>query len=506
MALHNIFVHSIALRAIAFAIIVAGTSGSDIADRGTEDSLASDQGGGHWDLGQPSGSITSWAYLILVGVLCIALVAGVLGPIGRSWCTFADEIGGVDALFFWLGAASDITFNGIVLSVAYLVSQFGKTILVEIGRAQFLASTSAMLFLFALALRNPSSTVGALRAKCKVLMTAMGYMLWLNIAMLLFVIRGWSLTHDRLWALMFLNGLATGTSQSLVGVISGLMTKFGGHPSAASAQMSGVGFGIALPTVVQLSLMPLAVPSGIVAGLSYGLAAALSLCGMVALAILRNTESFRRCEHGGIDELAGQPIEKAFAEKFRGYARTRFVQVFFPSLALLANFASMVYCGLLTPRVPTHGTVPSPINLPTCLLGVSNACDFLGRVLAQRLLRQRIDGSFAFLAVPLQQLPVLFVLLMVRLSFGCACLLYCVLGPPRWPNGSNIAIITIYGMGAFVGGMTTVSLTQFAQALCMLTSGPNMGECRPLPCPLAGQIMWLACVFGSVSGALLPFP
>merc|ERR1712217_783191 len=72
--------------------------------------------------------------------------------------------------------------------------------------------------------------------------------------------------------------------------------------------------------------------------------------------------------------------------KFHIWFAARLRQVFFPSLALAVNMATLVYLGLLTPRVPAIGGWPSKAQLPTVLLGLTNICDFLGRLSMNQIL------------------------------------------------------------------------------------------------------------------------
>jgi len=421
------------------------------------------------------------------------------------------------ACFFLLGAASDVTFNAIVLSVAYLVQELGTDVLILIGRAQFVGSGCTMLVLFAMALRRPLIAVHSLPKQCTSLMKAMAYMLVLNTAMVFLAVSGQPLSAAPLQAALLANGVATGLSQSLVGVLSGFMTKFANQPTAASAQVSGVGFGVALPTAVQLLLLPLGLPVRVAAVISYGLAFVVTVCGMVALVHFQATKAFIRCERKSLDEVTGSPGSSSiFEERFSWWAARRFLQVSLPSLGLLINFAAMVYCNLLSPHMPNHGAFPPSELLPTLLIGATNAFDFAGRIFALHTLHQssavvemegcKREASGSLAEGFLQRLPAISLCLLARLLAGAACISYCLRGPVERALGSNAVVLGFYALGALCGGATTVALTQYAQSLCMRTSGPNMDQPASLPCPLAGQIMLLSCILGSVIGSLIPFP
>eukprot|EP00929_Paragymnodinium_shiwhaense_P016330 TRINITY_DN12461_c0_g1_i1.p1 TRINITY_DN12461_c0_g1~~TRINITY_DN12461_c0_g1_i1.p1 ORF type:complete len:481 (+),score=63.98 TRINITY_DN12461_c0_g1_i1:59-1444(+) len=413
----------------------------------------------------------------------------------------------IDAGFFGLGSASDITFNGLILCVAYLRGQLGSDVLSLVGRAQFLGSALVMLLTFGMALRNPGGLVHGLHSQCRWLFVGMLYLLGLNATLLVFVAKAWKLNSAVLQIAMFVCGLMTGLSQSLVSAIAGMMTKFGGHTSAASAQMSGVGFGIALPTAVQLCLMPLNMSDDRLAGLSDAVACVVMLGGVIALCRLRRTALFRKCEEGGADSLSGRSVSGVFAERFFEWALRRLKQVLVPSGGLFFNFAGMVYCQLMTPHVRPIGDVPRQDMLPTLLMGITNICDCVGRLAMLRVLQlQSSTRLVEWVQGKVRRARYLWLLLFLRLIIIAACISYTFLDIDELHLTSNAMIIALYAVGALIGGCVTVGLTNLAQATCMLTSGVNMDTYNPVPCPLAGQIMFLACILGSTTGTLLPYP
>jgi len=400
----------------------------------------------------------------------------------------------LDAGFFVVGMASDITFNTCVLSVEYLRTQFGSNVLVIIGQAQFWGSTLAMLALFALGLQFPALLVQNITGQSMYLLALMTYMAGVNILLLLCAVGTWRLSIGLLQVCMFMNGIATGASQGLGGRLSGFMTKFGSVPTAASAQMSGVGFGIAFPTVLQLSLMPFNAPAPGIAVGSYFTALVGVVCGMVGLVLLSRTSSFRR-----IDEAA-HLVEEPFRNNYRNWATRRLHQVAPQSAVLVANFSTGVYLALLTTRLPAKGALPLPDQLPTLLIGVTNACDFLGRFLTLLCLQQESESE---LKHALRRMLVVLCAFAVRFCIAILCVAY---GLNMWSADSNAFILSLYACGAVLGGTITVATTQSAQTVCMRTSGPSMDQMSPLPCPLAGQIMFLACISGCLIGTMLPYP
>lgn len=262
---------------------------------------------------------------------------------------------------------------------------------------------------------------------------------------------------------------------------------------AASSQMSGVGLGIALPTVLQLGCMPLGLPARHVAVLCYGTAAIFTVYGLASLSKLRRADAFQRCERGGIDELSKTPgLSGVIQSNWQRWTRLRFRQVFFPSFGLLVGFSVMVYSGLLTPHMPSRGNWPLPEQLPTLLLSTTNACDFIGRIAASKAL-QRVRF--------LSSLPFLLLVQLFRVGLLLCVLAYCR-EPPEWVT-SNVPIVGLYAMSAVLTGAVATCLTQFAQTICMKTSGKNNDQVSKLPCPIASQIMWLATVLGSACGAML---
>lgn len=403
----------------------------------------------------------------------------------------------VRSSFFALGAASDITFNGILLSVAYLQSQCGNNVLVKIGQAQFIASFGIMTTLFVWGFLQPATTggknPGSLKLLVWTLLSSMTYMVILLCWLCFCAGSGTHLDARLLQGGMLLNGAATGAVQNRVGSLAGLMTTFGGHPMAASSQMSGVGLGIALPTMVQLLCMPFQFEASHVAFLCYSVAAVFTLYGLISLSKLRQTDAFQRCERGGIDEMAKSPgLSGVIQSNWQRWTKLRFRQVFFPSFGLLVGFSMMVYSGLLTPHMPSKGAWPLPEQLPTLLLSTTNACDFLGRIAAAKALTR---------VSLLSSLPFLMFMVLCRVGLLLCVVMYCR-EPPDWVT-SNAPIVGLYALSAILTGGVGVCFTQFAQTICMRTSGRNNDQVSQLPCPIASQIMWLATVLGSAIGAML---
>ncbi|CAE8594302.1 unnamed protein product [Polarella glacialis] len=429
---------------------------------------------------------------------------------GGSSCSSLAEAGAVGgeveprepdlfAAFFVLGAASDVTFNALVLCVPYLRQTLGKRVLLEMGICQFAGSTGAMLLLLAFA----SEAVARPRLKRHLVMQllALGTMMLLNVFVLSCALLGRKLPAFPLLVLLLLGGISSGTMQSLVAVLAGLMTKFTRHDYAAAAQMSGHGFGILLPSALQLML--LAPSSGLVSpALAAGCSAALGVCVLcLAVGVLRWLQwqaSYRTCAAGGVAALSGsQEIEDLFANRFAGWLQARFWQLLVVSAALALNFAFTVYCGQLTPFLPLASASGSSFGaqLPTLLLSITNVCDFAGRWVAARLLR--VNSS---------RPSVVAVLLIGRSAMVVVVTLYAKgLLPASANEGPGVVWVLAFGyaVNSTLSGLVSVGLTQFGQEKCMRTGGANMDTATGLPCPIAAQVMWLASVVGSISGTLI---
>lgn len=435
----------------------------------------------------------------------------------------------LDSYFFALGAASDVTFNGLVMSVAFLRQEIGPNVLQLIGQAQFLGSISAMTLLFGISLWRPQGAMTrGMVSSCVILIICALYMLLLNLAMLVVAAIGWQLDPACLFVAMLFNGFATGGSQSCGSLLAGVMTKLANHPTASTAHMSGVGFGIALPTVLQMTMTPIGVSPPRAGVVCYSIAASQMMFGVFSFRQLWTSRSFRtlrESQHLAKECWTENGQEAAFGEqgsvtnseaatmlqrltvvasRYRTYVRVRALQIGLPSTTLALNFASLVYGNMLTTHIKTNGNLLAAEELPTILLGMTNICDFLGRATALVLLQEESKLlPYRLFQRCLKQAPFMGLLLLLRFC-GIAVAVFCSSAIKDTLAHSDGALIALYAGGAAVGGMLTVATTHLAQTRCMASSGPSMTEYSPIPCPISGQIMFLACIFGSLTGSMCP--
>lgn len=402
--------------------------------------------------------------------------------------------------FFVLGAASDISFNAIVLCVAYLRRSLGDHVLINLGICQFCGSVIAMVLLLLHAARVPEA-VGkpSLHAHAILMFAALGVMFLLNLVILICASMNLLVPGAVLYPLLVFAGLAGGTLQSLGALLAGLMTKFTEHDYAAGAQMNGHGFGIILPSVVQLCLLSMPAISSdrpIEAIVSPVLSMCVLSVAAIMLVWLRSQESYRICAEGGLDALIMKPgVTEVIKAKFSWWMLTRFKQVSMIAFGLMCTFAATVYCGQMTPFMPVGHSTFWATKLPTLLLSITNLCDFVGRTGAARLPSNWFRCS-SLVSILLARAALVVVILLH---------LHGVLLPVSGMSGASLVapIAALYAVSSWLSGMASVALTQHAQSKCMRTSGPNMDSDTNIPCPMAGQIMWLATMTGAILGTLL---
>ena len=168
--------------------------------------------------------------------------------------------------FFRIGCGSSITFNAVVMGVAYLRTLFGAGVLRELSLAHNVALLSSLLSLMSVGSwdRSPFDSP---RACARLLQGALAFAALFNGAMLVAILvvdaahesaggtpgpLKWSLV-----ACIAVNGAATA-------VVQGVGATFGGHAdrailggddagaSTSAAQLSGAGLGVLVPTLTQL--------------------------------------------------------------------------------------------------------------------------------------------------------------------------------------------------------------------------------------------------------------
>merc|ERR1739848_175065 len=118
--------------------------------------------------------------------------------------------------------------------------------------------------------------------------------------------------------------------------------------------------------------MPLNMPAVHIALISFGLSTSLMILGIVSLLHIESTSVFR--EQASFANEKAKENQEIFEKHYRIWLIARLRQVGFQSIGLLTNYACGVYVALLAMRVPPHGTMPLPRQLPTLLIGTANIC------------------------------------------------------------------------------------------------------------------------------------
>lgn len=157
--------------------------------------------------------------------------------------------------FFGVGSGAVVTYNAVVMAVAYfrLDGGLGAGALTQFARWHNIMLVSCMCLIF-FSPRKPS-----IRTHVTVLIASFIFGLSFNVSLLIVASTRSSIAAEMLYALVAINGCATGAACSLGASLSGLFDTYSLSHGTGVAQLRGAAFGIALPTAVQLAMLPVAV-------------------------------------------------------------------------------------------------------------------------------------------------------------------------------------------------------------------------------------------------------
>lgn len=445
----------------------------------------------------------------------------------------------VHGAFFTLGAASCITHNSVIMAVAYFRAALGTSVLAQIALAYNVTLLGSMGYLIFGAPRSPSLAVYSLALRA-----AMSTACLLNCALVAAVLARLNIRAHVLLPLVSLNGFAAGLTQGLGASLGGLFDPYSFVRGCSSQQLAGSGFGVLMPTLTQLALLPRSAAARSAAELracarmgavvSAAIGGAVCVAGLLAVQHLRFTRCWRavdsQCarEPGqcaprppvGSEAARANPAEdtvgKCAAGGYTKVLRTRLTQLRWCMLAQLVNEFSFVSLMLLSPALPTPGAAlcaagtPSGASgsvggrvaaacfwralLPTVLLIAANVVSFAGRVAA----------SFAGLGEPRAaellgpggraSALVLLVAVCVAAPVAAAAHMSAV-HVGRQAALSPWVLVGVFGAVSFASGFSVLSLSQLAQRLC--------GHSLESPCEITAQFTWASINVGAFCATLL---
>lgn len=279
--------------------------------------------------------------------------------------------------FFGVGSGAVVTYNAVVMAVAYfrLDGGLGAGALTQFARWHNVMLVSCMCLLFFWP-RKPS-----IRMHVAVLIASFIFGLSFNISLLIVASTRSSIAAEVLYALVAVNGCATGAACSLGASLSGLFDTYSLSNGTGVSQLRGAAFGIAVPTAVQLAMLPVAVTNTKHLEWQTALAAALSaaaasvLCASAIVSTL-HIAADKTCRDCAAAERESTPPCEADAQLVRRlrslnpehdsigtcvacgqreFVRERFVTVGPLVLAQFINNFCLIKMLLLSPTLPIVG-------------------------------------------------------------------------------------------------------------------------------------------------------
>eukprot|EP00043_Microstomoeca_roanoka_P017717 m.185753 g.185753 ORF g.185753 m.185753 type:complete len:497 (+) comp16688_c1_seq13:530-2020(+) len=406
--------------------------------------------------------------------------------------------------FFSLGAASDISWNAIYMSVAYFESLEGKSVISHLGLAQNLPWLAVMVLM----LMWPSATDNVRSAFLTISLTHV-YMLALCVLFPVLVFENLEVPSIALYVLVALNGITTGLSQSYVAACAGMFSRYSLTRGATSYQLMGAAFGISVPTLIQLFLIP-KMRQANTDTQSYDItlfsikivfpcAAGILLCSLVSLWYLWRHRVTRAARIKGMRECRSECCNEPEPQLTKNLKLTllRSRQLIGAFLGEVIVAAIMSYTCAATPFIkPVRPTAFWSRNLDTVCLIAFSISGFIGRAIPEQAAK---IGCFSRV---LSSGMTMVLLITTQFIFLAGVIAYFD-HENEWFHFitswdfDNAIIIAWYGLGSMFSGVSIVSLSRYAQEQCR--------HSHVLPCVITSQLVWISIQFGSVVGIGLSF-
>uniref|UniRef100_A0A7S1TRP8 Uncharacterized protein n=1 Tax=Phaeomonas parva TaxID=124430 RepID=A0A7S1TRP8_9STRA len=430
---------------------------------------------------------------------------------------------GILASFFALGAGSCITFNSVVMAVAYFKEEMGPGVLRKVA----VAHDSALLLVLVVIIwfaRVPSGWYPALLSGS--LLVGLAF----NAFVLCMVALRTAAPEALFLALIAVNGLATGVLQGLGASLAGQFDPYSAFSGAGALVLSGVGFGILFPCLTQCATLPFAATASgsaelhevarIGAMVSAGTAAGACLLALAGVRLLMRTNIFKIVLAGelpfeedprrfGLGELSMGALLKMGEHAVEVVGR-RVRSVAPYVVGEFVNETCIVFLMLMSPLLPMASGSSKFWShyLATILLAVTNIMGFAGRMIATALAMQCEDENGVAICTPDVPLLLSPSRKLKRKGLVAAVLLAPLPAVialwyrqesaevPGIPD-SNVWPVLLYGAAAFVSGFTVVSISEESHAVCGFT--------HMTPCPVVAQLIYLCLNLGALVGTILSF-
>ena len=389
--------------------------------------------------------------------------------------------------FVILGSGATVTYNAIVMAVAYFRLDGGlpPNALTQFARWHNVALVSVMVGLLG-SPRTPQKP----RDHVYFLVTAFGAACAVDVVLAIVAATRSSLKEAAIYSLVGLNGAATGVASSMGASLSSISEGYSMTKGLGVDHLRGLALGIAVPTAVQLLMLPLAGQMSIpaqtaVAAATTGIiAASICVAALIASLVLVNQSPAEdRATVPTCHQMSEYTIGKCTFESddLRAFVYDRVVTVFPLACAQFVNMFCLVMMLLLTPRFPIsdYGLGLSQkfwtAYLPTLCIAANNVFGYIGRSIPV--------GTKA------PRWPFLYVLiapsgLAIAHNYTTA----------SW-NNNNVAPIIFFAVVAVLVGRATVVFSHLAHTVC--------GHSHEFPCPIVAQINVLAVEAGALAGAFL---
>lgn len=420
----------------------------------------------------------------------------------------------IHTCFFLLGAGSCVTFNSIIMAVAYFKKYLGAGFLAKVAFAHNLPLLLVMGGLILGAKRNPPLWLYATSLR-----GAIAFSLCFVVSIFWKALKEESVSASVLLPLVAVNGAATGLIQSLGASLSGLFDPYSFARGAGSMQLSGASFGVFLPTLTQLALVPLEVRctdresserlarigaltscllATVVCFLAYWgvgiLQASKVWCAVLSQAELNGSEprppmGSLACRNPSVDTIG-----KCFYTRSFAFVRTRvhLLRVVIVSQVVIEfSFVSLI---LYASHLHVKGGHFWEQFLATILLIVSNCGNFLGRIGGTTLGLGEKRGTDLF----------------GKVGRGVVLVVLVVAAPVPWAASRLYAqfldqgvlhalepttVVLVFIVATVLSGLSLISLSQLSQSLC--------GYSMDTPCEITAQLVWLAVTVGALTGTVV---
>lgn len=399
--------------------------------------------------------------------------------------------------FFVLGAASNVAWNGVLLSVSYFQQSLGPSVLSQLGIAQNAANLLVMIWLL-----YYRSYMAWPMFRLKVLAVAFIYMICMSLGLLSLVVTNNSISALALYVAISFNGICTGTALALVAQFAGCFEKFSLTGGVLALQIVGASFGNLFPVIFQLIFIPITSKApddqlpdlgAEIAGITFCAAALIMIVALWALIRIKNTSEFEQVmEEEEEERIEGLRLNGNFKDTTLSshpeMVEERMDKLYHSAFMVFVLLTVVCWMLMKTPHIsPTKASRNAfwEQYLGTFLISTGACFTFAGQIFAAN--------------VKISSPTYLYIMTFGYLLFF-AFLWFYIEQIPEWidiHDSLNESIFATFVLAALIYGSGVVWLSDYAQR--------RVGNSNAEPCPLTGQVIWLSIQAGAVFGIALSF-